>query len=268
MTIFTQLFSRNLKIAMIVAFACVCVRPAMGEQDQIPATPVPPNAQPMIPQPATEPQNPAEKQELSMFFLKYGDPELIIKVLSTTIKGGRFAIDKRTNAIIVSASSEQMKAAEAILKQLDTPGPVEQNRSLPVNVRVFWLADGLKDASAPAESLKEVVEELHHQGLKNIGQVAQTMVRTRYEGQFHMTSSPLLDGTPTMFIADGRISNRSIIDIRISANYWAKPGVEPGKLAAVDVNTVFTTGEYIVLAVAPTDKVTSVFVIQITEGKQ
>jgi hypothetical protein len=264
MTNFIQKFSRTLKIAAIAAIACVCVRTAMGQQAK---TTPPPANEAQTTQQATEPQTPVEKQEFSMFFLKYGDPELIIKVLSTTIKGGRFEIDKRTNAIIVSASSDQMKTAEAILRQLDTPGPVEHNRSLPVNVRVFWLADGVKDAPAPAESLKEVVEELHHQGLKNIGQVAQTMVRTRYEGQFHMTSSPLLDGTPTMFIADGRISNRSIIDIRISANYWAKPGVEPGKLAAVDVNTVFKTSEYIVLAVAPTDKVTSVFVIQITEGK-
>jgi len=163
-------------------------------------------------------------------------------------------------------TEEKLQTAKAILERLDSPSPSEEHRSLPINVRVFWLIDGDENDAAPAECLKDVVEELHRQGLKNIGQVAQTMVRSQHEGTFQISCSPLLDKWPTMLTANGRILADSKLRISITAtktNVTDKPGE---KLANVDVNTVFKTNDYIVLAVAPIGKITSVFVIQITNS--
>jgi len=59
MTKFIQMFSRNLKIAMIVAFACVCVRPAMAEQAK---TDPPPAKEAQTPPPAKS-RNPNLKRK-------------------------------------------------------------------------------------------------------------------------------------------------------------------------------------------------------------
>jgi type II secretory pathway component GspD/PulD (secretin) len=266
MTGFKKLFFQTLKIAAVAAIVCICVNAAMGQST--PAAPVPPDAQPKNEKPAKASQTPAEDQDIKIFYLKYCDPELMIQVLNTVIKGGRSAIDKRTNSIIISASNDQMKTADAILRMLDIPYS-EKDRSMPVNVRIYWLVDGEASAAQPVASLKEIVEDLHIQGLKNIGQLAQTMVRSQYDGQFHISCSPLLDNKTVMLSASGQIQPGSRLNVRIRASKAKAEGSEnpTGNLVELDVNTVYEDGKYIVLAVAPIGKITSVFVIQITEGK-
>jgi hypothetical protein len=262
------MFSRNLKIAAILAVVCVCVRPATGQQTQ---TAAPPAKEAQTTQPAKESQpQPAEQTNVVVFTLRYSDVETMARVLDKSLGGKdevHIAIDKQKNALIIRGTEDQLNTAKAILKRLDAPSPSEIYRSLAVNVRIFWLVEGDQNAAAPPEGLKDVVEELHRQGLKNIGQAAQTMVRSQYEGVFQISCSPLVDKKPITLAASGKILADSKLQVRISATETTgmdKPGE---KLANVDVNTVYKTNDYIVLAVAPIGKITSVFVIQITEGK-
>jgi hypothetical protein len=132
--------------------------------------------------------------------------------------------------------------------------------------------------------------------------VAQTVVRSQYGNVFHISCSPLLEFKPTMLTADGTIMPGGELEIHVSS---ARPGgpetaafapgpdmqgagmpspVMPGRamgpggpprqssaefaeqLTDLNVHTAFKTNDYIVLAVAPIGKITSVFVIQITES--
>ena len=274
MTKFIQMFSRNLKIAMIVAFACVCVRPAMAEQAK---TDPPPAKEAQTPPPAKESQPQSEKkifEVIRLIRLRYSDADTMARVLDQSISGRgglRIAIDKQKNSVILMGSEEQLQTAEELIRKLDSPGPNDKAPSSPVSIRIIWLVEGDQNAAAPADNLKDVVEELQHQGLVRLGQVAQTVVRSQYEGTFQISCSPLLENKPTTLTASGRILTGSKLQIRISATEAnARLGADadqPGeKLINLDVNTVFKTNDYIVLAVAPIGKITSVFVIQITDS--
>jgi hypothetical protein len=295
MTKLKYLSPQNLKIAAIIAIACIYASQAMGQRggSDMYGGGGPPAREGIFGMggtTATEPKTPVSKLQIRVYELQYSDAETTTRVLSNLLSGSdgiRFSVDRRRNALILTGTEELLQAASAILEKLDTPGPAEHKRTVPISVRVIWLVDGVENTAAPAENLKEVVEELRRQGLKNIGQLAQTMVRSQNNGQFQISSSPLLDNNTVTLSAKGAIQSESKLEVSISASAeraqgmggggrggMGGGGVGPGpggfntvNLVNINVTTVYKTNEYIVLAVAPIGKITSAFVIQITEGK-
>jgi hypothetical protein len=295
MTKFMQMLLRNLELVAIVAIACIYAYPAFGQrvpgassarEEQVPSGVSVPGA-----------QSPSEEQELKVFQLAYSNAGEMANVLSQIIPGLNIAIDQRNNAIVVGGAKEKLQTADVLLRRLDTAVSIGKTRTSPVSVRLVWLVEGDDSAAPPAENLKGVVEELRHQGLKNLGQVAQAVVRSQYGNVFHISCSPLLENKPTMLTADGTIMPGGELEIHVASarpggpeTVEAAPGpdmrrpVRPGmgmrgdgpirqssvevaeKLTDLDVHTAFKTNDYIVLAVAPIGKITSVFVIQITES--
>lgn len=150
-------------LAAILALACIIAHPAFGQGRNIPGgTSLPRDA-----------QTPPEEQWIKVFKLAHSDAETMAHILTQTIQPGlSAAIDQRNNAIVVVTSSkENMQKAEGLISSLDSADLTERGRSSPVNVRLVWLVEGDESAAAPAENLKGVIEELHRQGLKNLGQV-------------------------------------------------------------------------------------------------
>jgi hypothetical protein len=295
MTKFMQMLSRNLEIAAIIVIACVYAYPVFGQR--VPgANPAKEERVPGVTS-VKEAQPPSEEQTLSVFYLVHSNAGEMANVLNQIVPGLKVAIDQRNNAIVVGGTNDKLQTVNVLLKRLDTARPSDNPHSSPVSVRLVWLVEGDESAAPPAENLKGVVEELRHQGLKNLGQVAQTVVRSQYGNVFHISCSPLLENKPTMLTADGTIMPGGELEIRVAS---ARPGspeteaVAPGpemrgggrlgagmrgvgpirqssvevaeKLTDLNVHTVFKTNDYIVLAVAPIGKITSVFVIQITES--
>ena len=264
---FMQMLSRNLKIAVIFTIVCVCVNPAFGQR--------------VVSGAGKEPPPQSEKQTLNVFYLIHSDAGEMANVLNQIIPGLNVGIDQRNNAIVVGGTDDKLQTADVLLRRLDTARPSERPHSSPVSVRLVWLVEGDESAAPPAENLKGVIEELRHQGLKNLGQVAQAVVRSQYEDRFQISCSPLLENKPTMLGADGKIFAGGELQIQVTATRSGEPGAgatapesaAPGRrrsnsefLTELNVHTVFKTNDYIVLAVAPIGKITSVFVIQITES--
>jgi hypothetical protein len=252
MSKFNQMLSKNLQIAAIFAVVCICVYPAMGQH--IPRS-----------SPAKESQPQPEEQKVKIFSIMYGDAATIANVLGQTGIVDRASIDKRTNSIVLVGTQEQLETAESIIRRLDSRDLAKNTNSPSPNVRVIWLAEGAEGATAPAEDLKGVVDELRRLGLKNVGQVAQAVVRSQREGMFRISCSPLVENNQVRFAADGRILPEEGLQIHISVSTQRVEHNE--NLIDLQANTVFTPNNYIVLAVAPLGKITSVFVIQITEDK-
>jgi hypothetical protein len=288
-------------IVAAVALVCVAACPALGQQVGR-GMPERAGAQDAQPQ--------SEDQIVQVFKLAHSDAETMARVLNQTVPGLNVAVDQLNNAIVVASANKQVsQSAEALITRLDSLNPSERGRASAVSVRLAWLVEGDEGGTPPAENLKSVVDELHHQGLKNLAQVAQTVVRSQYGSTFHISCSPLLENKPSELAADGTILPGGELDINVLAKRpggpegdmpagVAMPSVPmdhardarrmPGgrmpvgaspmeapmqqssvtvaeKLTDVHVHTVFKPGEYIVLAVAPIGKITSVFVIQITE---
>jgi hypothetical protein len=301
MTKFMQMLSRNLEIAAIVAIACIYTQPTFGQRVPGPTRAIDERVQGGK-NAAREEQLSSEEQTIKVFNLKYSDAETMAHMLAQIIPGLNVAIDQRNNAIVVNGTKEMSDTAQVLLSRLDSTGANDQSRHTPVSIRLVWLVEGDESAAPPAENLKGVVEELRHQGLKNLGQVAQAVVRSQYGNVFHISCSPLLENKPTMLTADGTIMPGGELEIHVASarpggpetveaapgpdmpvaamprrampGADMRPGVPMGqssvevaeKLTDLNVHTAFKTNEYIVLAVAPIGKITSVFVIQITES--
>jgi hypothetical protein len=299
-----QFFSLIPNMAAILAIACIIAPSAFGQDRDY--------RRQTSARDAREEQPPSEEHIVRVFKLAHSDAELMAQVLVQSIPGLNIAVDQRNNAFVARGTKEMLQTAEDLLNKLDTAGPSDRPHSSPVSVRVVWLVEGDESAAAPAENLKGVVEELRRQGLKNLGQVAQTVVRSQYGNMFHISCSPLLQNKPTMLTADGTIMPGGELEIRVASarpggpeipagvpigpeNPAGMPGpgmpgmgmpgmgmpgaamgpggpfrqssVEVGeKLIDLNVHTVFKPNDFIVLAVAPIGKITSVFVIQITES--
>jgi Bacterial type II/III secretion system short domain len=296
---FLQMLSRNLGLAAIIAIACVYVHPAFGQK--------------VVSSDAREVrgmQSQPEDLTLKVFKLAHSDADIMAHVLAQSVPGINVATDQRNNAVVVGGAKEKLQIVQDLIDRLDSTNSNEKNRFLPVSVRLVWLVEGDESAAPPAENLKGVVEELRHQGLKNLGQVAQTVVRGQYGNNFHISCSPLLENKPTILSADGMIMPGGELEIRVASARPGGPensafapgmadmqgmamtgvvgsampagragmGMMPGgpprqssaefaeKLTDLNVHTSFKPNDYIVLAVAPIGKITSVFVIQITES--
>jgi len=146
MTKFIQMFSRNLKIAAVIAIACVCTQPAIGQR-----TPAATQTKESTPQP--------EKQIVELIYLKHSDAETMVGVLSQSISGSNFrvSVDKKKNAIILMGTSEQLQAAEELLKKLDSPGPSDTTPSAQQEIKIFQLR--YSDATTMAIVLDQTLSE-------------------------------------------------------------------------------------------------------------
>jgi hypothetical protein len=145
--------------------------------------------------------------------------------------------------------------------------------------RIVWLASGLssKDMPAPADDLKQVVEQLGGFGVKDVRQVGQVVVNTLADGQFQTKCSPLFEGESAELSVDGKLAAKTEplqLSLRIAAKQ-RKPNIMgaprsrgPQDDDLVNLETVICPrfdGSYVVLGVAPVGKVTSIFVVQATQ---
>jgi hypothetical protein len=233
---------------------------------------------------------PAERgaeRELRVFHLKYAEAEETAAVLSRIFgkDDARIAVDRRTNSILVEASPDTLRRIEAILSTLDAAADKDAKKDAPgatLRVRVVWLASELppEEGAKPADDLKEVVAELSKIGVDGLRQLGQAIVNTTPDGKFQVRCSPLLAGRPADLELQGTIKLRQetpILSVQLSASQTdlaplAESG-PPGRANTrrlVDLGTTIAAplGHYVVLGVTPVEKMTSVFIVQVTAGKQ
>ena len=145
-------------------------------------------------------------------------------------------------------------------------------------VRVVWLiGPSPGGGTTPPADLKEVVDELAGIGIKDVRQVAHTVVNTHVGGEFRLHCSPTLNDVPLPLTVSGNVTQREgtpILSIEILAERPVGTGAEEGTLGGVqplvDLETEIAApfGHFVVLGVAPVEVATSAFVVQIVPGKQ
>jgi hypothetical protein len=219
-----------------------------------------------------------------VYQVKHANASLVLQVLQTMLadRHTRMAVDQKTNSLVIAAPQDVLQNAAELIQKLDIPeaGRRDAKPRMPCQLRIVWLGSGLssKDAPAPSEDLKQVVEQLSGLGVKDVRQVGQMIVNTQDEGRFQVSCSPLFDGALAHLTASGVLVARgetSEMSLKISATQvqnsfrvQAEPG-KPGSIEQrlVNIETVieprFDPSHYVVLGVAPVGKVTSIFVVQV-----
>jgi type II secretory pathway component GspD/PulD (secretin) len=227
-------------------------------------------------QPQREPE--PEGHQIKVFSIMNADALSMAEVIDGIIdrENLRISVDERTNSIIArSDKQETLDMMEAILLRLDQAA---EQKVHTFHVRIVWLMSGLAAdaASKPADDLEDVLEELAAIGVANLRQVGQAMVNTLPDGQFEISSSPMLEEHPTEMGVQGtfrvvegaalmQISLHVFQAIQLQADGTAK--IEHKNLVNLDTVITAPHGQYVVLGVAPLGETTSVFVVRVTPSK-
>jgi type II secretory pathway component GspD/PulD (secretin) len=237
------------------------------------------------------PREPDAEMRTRVYQVKHADVSLVFQVLETMLAGqrARMAVDKKTNSVVIAAPEDVLNSAAELIQTLDVPEAARRGArpGAPCQFRIVWLASGLssKDAPAPADDLKQVVEQLAGLGVKDVRQVGQMVmvVNAPAERPFTMQCSPVFEGATAELRVDGvldvktespqlslRIAakQRRPITVGVAAPPDAAGGFAGDTVNLVNLDTMISPrfdGSYVVLGVAPVGKVTSIFVVQATQ---
>ena len=191
---------------------------------------------------------------------------------------GAFALDPRTNQVVVSADPRTLEEVQKLLLRLDDQLRGQARLPIPeVQVRVVWLASGLaKDAPKPPADLQDVVEELGKIDVKDLRLVSQSVVKTMIDMPFTLAGSGTLD-SPCELSIEGTVFVRErdqpTLQIKIDATRQRGRDASMKLPPTVPVCRLATTiiappGHSVVLGVTPSDNLTSVFIVQLVPKLQ
>jgi Bacterial type II/III secretion system short domain len=193
--------------------------------------------------------------------------EEALQLLMDTYGNGGFALDPRRHAVVVQGDEQAIKAARELIARLDQPQ--EKPRSQEMQIRVVWLASGLerKDMQPPPRDLQEVVAELAKIGVDDLRLVSQSLVNATEGNGFTMNGLAMLDKPCSLSINGSVLSRASeapVTDITIIARQQDSAKTV---LCQLDTRIAAPLGHSVVLGVTPTEKSTSVFIVQLLAKK-
>ncbi|MBP7933769.1 MAG: hypothetical protein KA354_03890 [Phycisphaerae bacterium] len=216
--------------------------------------------------------------------LKNARAEELVKVLQGMVPEATFSADRVSNKLLFSGNAAAQALVQQIVTQLDRERPAEgpqQGRK----VRVVWLVSN-SELPPPPPDMNDVVDELASMGITHLGLAAQSMVQAVSSGKFSIQCSPAAFAGCRLRI-EGVLqeSKNELPRIELTLNATGalpmplsatlpppppSPGPMPSpasaQLASITTTVMAEAGHKVVLGVAPIEKYTSVFVIQILPG--
>jgi hypothetical protein len=204
----------------------------------------------------------------------------------------KLAADARTNAILVSASDDEIAKIKDLIARLDTPSARDDaaRPKVQVQVRVIWLVNdaprpvapppqagtvppGVPAAPAPApppDDLKEVLPALTKFGIDKPRLAAQTLVSVTPDVQFQAKGVASLDGLPCQFAVTGRLVDKMekmpVLEVTLRAT--RERATRDQQRTSEEIGNLQTEitappGHFVVLGMTPMDAMTSIFVVQV-----
>ncbi|MEM7316724.1 MAG: secretin N-terminal domain-containing protein [Planctomycetota bacterium] len=183
----------------------------------------------------------------------------------------RLSVDKRTNSLIVSAYKKDLEIVRSLIEVVDRPSQPSEMGSPAIvsrSIEVAWLTDGPEGKELPP-MFDRIQAKLQQKGIRNLRMAAMTTTRVISSGEFNCGSSPKLGDRRIAFEVSGTLSKASkpqdVLSIQIEATEKKASGGPTHHLAQLRTDVSTVVGLPVVLAVAPLDDLTSVFVITVSE---
>lgn len=229
--------------------------------------------------PVPEPPRPPVRVT-QVFAVRYTLPgNALVNALKTAAgPGTSIELDSDSGSIIVTGLPESLAAIEKIIAQVDRPSSRPESSAVRLRIRFLWLVSGLAEdkSSPPPADLMPLLEELQRIGVSGLRLAAQNVIEGMPGHDFRVKASPLLTNRCDLQL-DGRIldqNNGSQPCIELSARVTEyAPYMEPEKngykvveqrnLCSLETTVVAPMGKTIVAGIAPMDRMTAVFVVQV-----
>jgi hypothetical protein len=224
--------------------------------------------------------------DVRVFTLKHLEPDSalreIARMITQSFPDASFAIDAQRKALIVRGSDEAVfHRMEKVLHGLDVP--VAATRQKEVRVRIVWLVTGWQQddsVSPPPPDLKEAIAELAKVGFEKPRLIGQSMANVMLNRRFETVGTAVPEGLYYTWKTEGTVTEAPggwlKLNISLRANnrdaiqrfeQGRTPIQELGSAALplFNITTEITTppGHFVVLAMTPTGKQTSAFVVQV-----
>ena len=214
---------------------------------------------------------------LEVYSLKYAQAKEAARMIQGMIDSGtrkesrngfRLSVDERTNSLIVAADKEAISIVRSLLEVVDRPGEPASSASSTVsrNIEVAWLTDGPGGKELPP-IFGNIQASLQQKGIRNLRLAAMATTRVINGGDFVCGSSPKLGDRKVAFDVSGTLREatkpQDMLSVQIDATEKKESGPSH-RLAQLRTDVSTPTGRPVVLAVAPLEDRTSVFVITIS----
>jgi hypothetical protein len=219
-----------------------------------------------------------------IYRLRYVPADKTLTGLLTPLLGPKatLSLDAKRNQLVVRAGEETHNQLGALLQKVDVPTPVGETTTR--RVRVVWLVAGLAGAPKAKRELladlKNVTEELSKIGVTDLQLAAQFVARCVGTETFRAGGEAQLDGACQVEV-HGQFVERPTgavaLKIGVTARQTRPPAATPGRagrsfpeqvdIATLETMIVAPPDHAVVLGVTPMGKMTSVFVVTISEDK-
>ncbi len=227
-------------------------------------------------------ERPVEKPptQLKVFNLQYANAHMAAELLTQVMDSNtpfRAAIDERTNSLLISGSRDSLSVVENLLSVIDRDAPDGSSRTeaqdeKSYRIHIDWLLTGDVGQPIPAR-LNEVTMALKNHGIDGLQLAAATItsVQADINPQFQLSCSPL----------------ENDVNLEISGSLIPKAGSNPGlqievtaeqkregsrssakQLGHLSTSVSARIGHPVVLAVAPINGVSSVFVVTVEDASK
>jgi type II secretory pathway component GspD/PulD (secretin) len=215
-----------------------------------------------------------ERTEMKVLPLGRVEPDQALEEALRLVFGnrrpGRFVVDRRRHAVLVSGNAATFQEVKLLLDQLSALSEDSGEPSLDLSVRLFWLVSGqpTKDAVRLPDDLKEVAADLEKLGLDKPRLATQVLAHATLGTPFEVGGTAHLDA-PYRLTFSGTVSlKKGAVGLDVTVNA-ERPGTarERSPVAGVRTQVTAAPGRLVVLGVTPTEKLTSAFVVQV-EGKK
>jgi hypothetical protein len=230
--------------------------------------------------------------ELTIFSLRHIRArqalDLVNSIYSSGVAGPRgapsglpsFAVDERSNRLLVRAPAQEVAVIESLLKVLDVDASPQTSGD--ARLRVIWLVAGFREpAGSLPDDLNEVVGELRKHGINDLSLAAQTVVNMSRKPQSRFSTqgtAPVPHLGYCQVDINGQVLNSEASSLNVAIEIKAQNIVKlahpstlgPGHiknqfLCGLGTELALPPGHAVVLGVTPFESMTSVFVVQLLE---
>ena len=218
--------------------------------------------------------------QLKVFNLQYAKAMHAAELLTQVAESNtpfRAAVDERTNSLLISGSRDALSVIEELISVIDRDSPNEPRTRASQDdksyrIHIDWLLTTDRGQPVPAR-LNEVLMALQNHGIDGLQLAAATMtsVQAHINPQFQLSCSPLENDIKLEIIGSimPKVGGNPGLQIEVTAEQQREGSRNSSKqLAHLSTSVSAKIGHPVVLAVAPIEGVSSVFVVTVEDASE